>query len=321
MFFEQILSGRRSIWAFVGTITLVVIGYVLGQFPLAGVAAVYAGANDLSMEELQNAMETMDFSLLGMSENLTLTLLLFTFIFALIGLYIGVRALHKRPLKSIVTGSPHIRWHRILFAFALWVGLTGVAEGFSYFTHPESYVFQFDPGPFITLVLIAFFLLPIQTSTEELFTRGYLMQLFVYLTHRPWIGAVVSSALFAALHGMNPEVDKFGKWTMMSYYFTVGLFLAILTILDDGLELALGVHAATNIFGALYVTYSGAVIQTPAFFQLIDPDVDGMILEFVLAAAFFLWIAQKKYGPWDWGKLIRPLAIGKEESPLASERG
>ncbi len=304
MFFREIFKGRLNFWAFAGTIILVILGYILGQLPISLAASIYAAKSGSSVEDLEKVQETMDFSILGIDQNLSLALIIFTFIFALIGLYIGIRTLHKRSFVSILNACGKVRWERIFYAFFIWVGITLVAEGFFYWFNPEDYRFNFRAGPFFELFLIAVFMLPFQTSVEEFFTRGYLLQLFGYLFKIPWVSAALTAMLFALMHGMNPEVDKFGTWTMMSYYFSVGLFLAVMTVLDDGLELALGIHAATNIFGALFATYKGAVIQTPALFELVHPNVDGMVLEFLIAAGIFLIVAQKKFGPWNWKKLI-----------------
>ncbi len=307
MFFLQILKGNRSVLAFVGTILLVVIGYILGQLPISIVAGYYAMQNGHGMETLTRLQDTMDFSLVGMDQNLTLVLILFTFIGALIGLWVGMRYFHKRRFQTLINGGNKIRWERIFFAFYVWMGMTLLSEVLFYYQHPEDYTFQLDPGAFILLLLIVVLLLPIQTSTEEFFTRGYLMQLFGYMSRYPWVAAIGTSLIFALLHGMNPEVEKFGKVTMMSYYFSVGLFLAVLTILDDGLELALGIHAATNMYGATFVTYSGSAIKTPALFSLDHPNIDGMVFQFMVAAGIFLFFAWKRFGPWSWFKLFHRL--------------
>ena len=55
------------------------------------------------------------------------------------------------------------------------------------------------------------------------------------------------------MHIANPEVGKLGM-IIMVYYIGTGFFLGIMTLMDEGLELALGFHAANNLIGALLVT-------------------------------------------------------------------
>ncbi|MBK8348010.1 MAG: hypothetical protein IPL08_10385, partial [Saprospiraceae bacterium] len=65
-----------------------------------------------------------------------------------------------------------------------------------------------------------------------------------------------------------PEVAQYGFWTMQILLCYGGLCLASITIWDDSLELALGVHATTNILGATLFTYRGSVLQTDSLFMI-----------------------------------------------------
>lgn len=49
---------------------------------------------------------------------------------------------------------------------------------------------------------------------------------------------------------------------MQVYYLGAGLFLALLAIADNGLELSIGIHTATNLFGSIVLKYEGSVLQT-----------------------------------------------------------
>ena len=105
------------------------------------------------------------------------------------------------------------------------------------------------------------FLIPIQTSWEEYVFRGYLMQGFATLFRSRWGALLLTSFVFGSLHLFNPEVEKLG-YGVMIYYIGTGLFLGILTLMDEGIELALGFHAANNLTTALLVTSSWTAFQT-----------------------------------------------------------
>ncbi|MEL6867899.1 MAG: CPBP family glutamic-type intramembrane protease, partial [Bacteroidota bacterium] len=75
-----------------------------------------------------------------------------------------------------------------------------------------------------------------------------------------WMPLLITSALFGAMHLLNPEIKAFGLGLMMTYYITFGLFLGIISLMDNSLDLALGIHAATNIFGAAIVTFDGSAL-------------------------------------------------------------
>ena len=58
----------------------------------------------------------------------------------------------------------------------------------------------------------------------------------------------------------------------MIYYIGTGLFLGIVTLMDEGLELALGFHAANNLFTALLVTADWTAFKTYSIFKdMSDP--------------------------------------------------
>ena len=122
-----------------------------------------------------------------------------------------------------------------------------------------------------------------------------------------WVPLVVTSIIFGLLHGMNPEVEKYGVVTMFVYYIGAGLFLGLITIMDDSLELALGVHAATNIFAALFLTCDGSALQTDALFRIQEVNASLMSVLFFLAAAIFYFICSRKYNWKKIGSIFDPI--------------
>lgn len=87
------------------------------------------------------------------------------------------------------------------------------------------------------------------------------MQGLGFYTKSRAVPFLISSILFGLMHAANPEVETLGNITMV-YYIGTGFFLGILTLMDNGLELALGFHAANNLIGALLVTSNWSVFQT-----------------------------------------------------------
>ena len=74
-----------------------------------------------------------------------------------------------------------------------------------------------------------------------------------------WFPLLFTSITFGLMHIANPEVEKLG-YSLLIYYIGTGLFLGITTLMDDGLELALGFHTANNLFTALLVTSDWTVL-------------------------------------------------------------
>ena len=80
----------------------------------------------------------------------------------------------------------------------------------------------------------------------------------------------MTSVLFGLMHSLNPEVKEFGFLTMMPQYILFGLIFGIITIMDDGIEAAMGAHAANNIFLCIMVTNKASALQTPALYEQIN---------------------------------------------------
>ena len=176
-----------------------------------------------------------------------------------------------------------------------------------YFLSSENYVLNFNLIPFLILSLIVLLLIPIQTSAEEYFFRGYLIQNLGIITRNRWFPLILSSLLFGIIHGQNPEIEKFGG-VVFIFYIGSGLFAGIMTLMDEGMELALGWHAANNMTIALLVTADWTALQTHSILKDIsNPDSLPLSEVLIPVLVFFplvLYIFSKKYGWKDWSEKL-----------------
>lgn len=283
-FFASALQGRRGFLPVLGTIILVFVGLVIGQIPLT-----YAMASGGISGSMPSAAD------LDVDQSIFLLLMILSFLGGLIGLLLGVVLFHRRSWKTLITPYARISWSRILLSFSIWIGLTAILEVCYYLTHPANYVFQFDAGAFFPLLLVAILFLPIQTSFEELFFRGYLMQVIGSASKSKWLAVIVTGVLFGLLHLANPEVSEFGFGRMMFYYIGFGIFAGVVTVLDDRLELMLGMHAATNIYGAAIVTFDASALQTPALFRVQEFNLEWMLIFFIISLIVYTWYFGNRY--------------------------
>jgi len=233
--------------------------------------------------------------------NPTLFLILLPFAVVLPFIYLVVTRLNQRSFLSLITSRDRVDYKKILFSFFLWGTVSALMVIFDYMMSPEDYVWNFKPLTFLILLLISVVMIPLQTSMEELIFRGYLMQGFGVLFKNRWMPLLITSILFGLLHIWNPEIDKLGIH-LIWYYISTGLFLGVITLMDEGIELALGFHAANNLVTALLVTASWTAFQTESL--LIDnsePSL-GMELIFTLAVIYPLLalIFAKKYQWKNW---------------------
>ena len=230
----------------------------------------------------------------------------------LVALFVWVKYVHKQSIRSLTTARKKIDWGRFWFGFGIIAVTSIVLTGIDYYANPDDYVLQFDLVPFLFLALIAIIFIPLQTSFEEYMFRGYLMQGIGVLAKNKWVPLVLTSIIFGGLHFLNPEVEKLGS-VMMVYYIGTGFFLGIITLMDDGLELALGFHAGNNLVAALLLTADWTVFQTNSVLKDVSEPSAGfdIIAPVFIIYPIFIGIMAWRYKWTGWKDKL----LGKVEPP------
>ena len=288
MFLSQVNLSRKDFLKYLLGSFLVIIFNILGQIPLF----VYLVSQSILDQELSDPNEI--FSLIP--SNTGLFLMLLPFAISLLGLWFILKKLHQQDMRIVATSRDSIDWSRVFFSFAIWGFLSSVIILSGYIISPEDYEINFKLTPFLILVCIAVILIPLQTSFEEYLFRGYLMQGFAGLFRNRWAPLFMTSIIFGCLHLANPEVDKLG-YNLVWWYMGTGFVLGIMTLMDEGIELALGVHASNNLFAALLVTADWTVFQTESILKYTgEPSLSKeLILSFIIFYPLLLFIFYKKY--------------------------
>jgi membrane protease YdiL (CAAX protease family) len=312
-YIQQAYTGENKWFHWVLTIVLVFIGWqILGVIPLTVAAFLHSA----DLNEFIAAGDD-SFMSLGMNKNLFLFLMLFMFAVGLLFLCIAMKYIHKRTVTSIVTSRKNIDWKRFWFGFLSWGIVVVLLSLIGILLAPENYTFNFNPKPFFILVAISIVFIPLQTSLEELLFRGYFMQGLGVLVKNRWVPLLITSVCFGLLHGANPEVQKLGSITMV-FYIGTGFFYGITTLMDEGTELALGLHAANNMIAAFLITTDWMVFQTDALFiDTSEPSVtwEMFIPVFVLYPLILVLFSEK----YEWTNWLEKLT-GKVENPLSIEK-
>ncbi len=270
---------------YLGGSFLVFLAAMVGQIPLS-IAVLFSGKMPQNNTDLYSLFDS----------NVFLFFALLTFVFAFIGLYLVVEKLHLQKFISIITSRERLDWSRIFVSFGLWLIISVILFFASYFYDSSDIVLQFNLIPFAILSFITLILMPIQTTAEELLFRGYLMQGFYNLSLNKWFPLLMTSLIFGTMHIMNPEVERIG-YLILVYYIGTGLFLGIITLMDEGTELALGFHAANNIIASLLITTDYTVFQTHSIFKDIsEPSINFEVFFPVLVLfPILLFYFSKKY--------------------------
>jgi uncharacterized protein len=191
------------------------------------------------------------------------------------GLMAAIHHMQPRWLSSV---QPRIRWRYLLGSLAIAaVALNGVMLLSTTAGEPLSIHPQEGFWAFLAVIVLTS---PIQAAAEEIFFRGYLLQALGSLVSQPWFGVVVSSVVFALLHGTQNLplfVDRLG----------FALLAGLLVWRTGGLEAAIAAHVINNVFAYVYagLTTSVATIKGLQGISWVDAafDVGGFALFAVLA--------------------------------------
>ena len=299
MFIEKAKNIKNNWWRYflVGPLIIFTFWQIIGAIPLGVGFALNADFENLEMDGSNDMMAI--FSVFP-SKNIGLALFLLTFAFGCLGLYLTIKFIHNQSIKSLTTSRDKIDYSRIFYSFFLVVGITVLFMPIDLFLSPDEYELTFNLNQFLILLIICLTLLPLQTSFEEYLIRGYLLQGIGITTKSRFLAFTIPSILFGLLHFANPEIDKLGNAFIFAYIF-MGFFLGLITMMDEGLELALGWHYANNLMAALFITADWSVLQTDSIYKYIgEPDITSQILPALVIFPILIYHFSVKYKWSGW---------------------
>jgi membrane protease YdiL (CAAX protease family) len=237
---------------------------------------------------------------------------LLPFLMVFIGLLLHLKKMHKRPIISAFTSKDQFRWKRFFFAFFIIIFVMGAIMGLQiyadYIQQTNVFTFQFQASKFFPLLALSLVMLFIQTACEELIFRSYLLQGLKLRIQRTGTSILISSLMFGLMHIGNPEIQAMG-YHMLAYYILSGIFLAFITAVDDGLELAIGFHFANNLIAAIFITTDWQVFRTDALFLSHESPGNGLssiAFMFVLYSSLILLFKRTFKWP-TWKEIMQSM--------------
>ena len=313
MFIEQAYKGSNTPWRVILTTLAATFIFLLNFIVLAFVS-------EKEIEAMYNSMK-------GFPSNFALFVNLIPFVFLLGLLFLMVYFLHQRSLLSLTTTRRKVDYLRILFSFGLIVTLSIIGFAVSYYIDNSDIVWNFKPFPFAILVIISLLLFPFQIGFEEYLFRGFLMQQIGIAVRNRWFPLAITSIIFGLFHSANPEVAEMG-YGVMGFYIGTGLLLGIMTLMDDGIELALGFHLGNNLMAALLLTSDFSALQTDAMFRYSGAEntadtLNEMLLTIAIMYPFILLILAKRYKWANWkqkltGYIYKPTINRNHDNNLSN---
>ena len=263
---ESTFTGKNAFWRYILMFAVVlIVSNTIGAIPLLIAVFNKSASNPAVYSQLSTNPN--DLSILGVSPNIGFIMMLFPFMMGLLAFIVLVKPLNHRTLKMTINGTGKIRWDRFFISAGVWLVLSALYLFFYLKIDPANFSLNNKTASLLILSLVSVLFIPFQAAFEEVLFRGYLMQGFAVLVKNRWFPIIVTSLLFGLMHSFNPEVKEFGFLTMIPQYIVFGIIFGIITILDDGIEAAMGAHTANNIFLCVMVTNSSSALQTPALYE------------------------------------------------------
>jgi len=255
-------TGKNAWWRYVLGVLLVLMMWMIGTVII------------ITPVTLQIVSEASPFGL---------ALALVTFAPMLLGPMLVTRWLHGRPVATLVGPERRLNWRRIGVGALLWLVLAGLATLVDALLHPGQYMLNPAFLQNLPLLLVGLFLIPLQTSAEEVFFRGYLLQATGRLTRNGLVLSVINGVVFTLPHLANPEAESNAVLAGLNW-FVFGFFATLITLRSGSLDYALGIHAVNNLFGLIIAGYEGGALPALALFVASELDAAYALLSLLVAA-------------------------------------
>jgi membrane protease YdiL (CAAX protease family) len=196
----------------------------------------------------------------------TFAVSLLSFALLLFGVWLATALLHRRPFGSLIGPLGRLNWQRLLLGAAIWSSLLILATLGNVIFFGVRYSFNTEFFQHWPYVLVALVLIPLQTSAEEVFFRGYLLQACGRLTKNWLVLSLINGVLFTLPHLANTEAEMNFPLAIADW-FLVGAGYALITLRSGSLDYVLGMHAINNLLLTIIVGYEGGSLPSIAIFM------------------------------------------------------
>lgn len=221
--------------------------------------------------------------------------------FFILSLLFAFRKIHKGRTICLISSFTKIRWSRIGVGIIIYMLFSLLAELLMFDKEVVEYVF--DAKEFFPYLAVLLLMLPIQVTAEEIFNRSYLGQMFAVMFKYPIVSVLLTSAIFAPLHyGDMQSTESYG--VLFADIFVIGITYAIIMVLDDGIELCIGMHYINNLIGLILIKHDGlsGIFRYSEGFKI---GYSQVLLD-LLIYTIVLLIFTKIYH-WDWRRLFKKI--------------
>lgn len=171
----------------------------------------------------------------------------------LVGFVAAARIVHGKRFTDVIGAW---RWRGFVQGLALWIPVLLASTLIDFLIAPGGFTVTANAQT-PKLALLALSGLAIQTFAEEFVFRGYVTQGLLAATRRTIPTALISGALFGAMHIPNGLPQAVSATVF-------GVVLAAIAIRTGGIAFTAGLHLANNLFGAVVLVSAGDAFRGSA---------------------------------------------------------
>lgn len=282
-------SKRPRLWRWItGTLFIIAVWISLG-YVLSLVSANFFGYDldlllSINDEDLAKIRQLPAWS--------TSTTVLIEFLALFVATLLAYRMFLGRRIIGLFTSFEKFSWRRTWIGFLVMQIILLSYTVPSLIIYRDDYTWSWSATEFLPFFLISLTLLPIQTTAEELFYRGWIQQWLDNGKKKQWTISLLSSLLFAAPHLLNPEVAGNKLLFPILTYGAVGFMFAWVTYRDKTLEVAIGAHFANN-FSMLLVASEDSALPFESVYTTPEVSWAPAAIIALLTVPIFIWLTKK----------------------------
>lgn len=229
-------------------------------------------------------------------------MLLVTFAGLWLGVFVATRVLHSRALGSVISYSRRFNFAQFGWGAAIGVGYLTVGTLSSFATGHAPVRTDVEIGPWLMGLFPICALLLVQTSGEELFFRGYLVQQLAVRFRHPLVWGFLPAFIFGLGHYANATT------TVYSLYYVAattlfGLIAVVLLWRTGSLAAPIGLHFVNNI-GAFNVAGAEGVGPQTYLWSWSESDIVAGAPVDLVALCVLLAFVLSPWAPFPKGQVL-----------------
>ena len=171
-----------------------------------------------------------------------------------IGLWVAMRFIHGEPLTALFGASRRVSRSGFLKGLIAVLITSALSEVLLYWLQPEIARGAIGLSSWLLFLIPIVALTLLQTSSEEMLFRGYLLRGLARRFDSPYIWALLPAVLFTSLHwspGSTPAINA----CVLASIAAFALLLTLLVYVTGNLGAAFGAHLGNNLTGFLLISH------------------------------------------------------------------